>query len=58
MNGNDVVEVRHFHDTNPGWDYRAHSNLSASGDNDFDNAAESLAASMSTPADDAFKDAT
>ena len=58
MNGNDVVEVRHFHDTNPGWDYRAHSNLSSSGDNDFDNAAESLAASMSTPADDAFKDAT
>lgn len=58
MHGHDIYEVRHFHETNPGWNYKDHLEGNAVDENGLDNAAESLAASMSTPTDESFQDAT
>lgn len=58
MHGHDIYEVRYFHETNPGWNYKDHLEGNAVDENGLDNAAESLAASMSTPPDESFQDAT
>lgn len=62
MQGNDIIEVRHFHEANPNWHYKDHmekgNDLGQDLDNDLDGAAASLAASMSSPPEDSFLDAT